>query len=174
MSDKDKNVLNSYLYKGFKKGEFSYPLKSLRPPLRAWFRIIMSCITPRPSGNAADYVNNLQKYMLYCLCTDQKICLPYIIFQHLRECINSSRTTSKMKDKKRKIKYIPFGRLISGLMTQNGLIQDIINTGLTEDLTETIGDVLTETIGQNGSHLRTSSCSSARGSEGSSEAEIHV
>src|ERR1044072_3206725 len=80
--------------------------------------------------------------MLYCLCTDKKICLPYTIFQHLRACINSSRTAGKMQDKKRKIKYIPFGRLISDLMTQNGLIQDIVNTGLTEDLTESIGDVL--------------------------------
>src|ERR1044072_5603903 len=138
MSDTDRNVLISYLYKGFEKNVFSYPLKSLRPPLRAWFRIIMSCITPRPSGNAADYVNIHQKYMLYCLCTDQKICLPYTIFQHLRECINSSRTAGKMKDKKRKIKYIPFGRLIYDLLTQNGLIQDIRKTGLTEK----IGDVL--------------------------------
>src|ERR1044072_7079024 len=130
MSDEERNVLNSYLYKGYKKDEFVYPLKSLRPPLRAWFRIIISCITPRPSGNSADYINIHQKYMLYCLCTDKKICLPYTIFQHLRECINSSRTAGKMKDKKRKIKYIPFGRLISDLMIQNGLIQDIIKTGL--------------------------------------------
>src|ERR1044072_3557943 len=47
-----------------------------------------------------------------------------------------------MKDKKRKIKYIPFGRLISDLLTQNGLIQDIRKTGITEDLTESIGDVM--------------------------------
>src|ERR1044072_4469165 len=47
-----------------------------------------------------------------------------------------------MKDKKRKIKYIPFGRLISDLLTQNGLIQDLRNIGLTEDLTESIGDVM--------------------------------
>src|ERR1044072_1930682 len=142
MSDEERNILNSYLYKGYKKDEFVYPLKSLRPPLRAWFRIIISCITPRPSGNSADYINIHQKYMLYCLCTDKKIFLPYTIFQHLRECINSSRTAGKMKDTKRKIKYIPFGRLISDLLTQNGLIQDILNTGLTEDLTEKFGDVL--------------------------------
>src|ERR1044072_9041861 len=38
MSDKDKNVLISYLYKGFKKGEFSYPLKSLLSELLARIR----------------------------------------------------------------------------------------------------------------------------------------
>src|ERR1044072_4440203 len=90
---------------------------------------------------SADYINMNEKYMLYCLEKMKKICLPFVIFHYLKEIITKSRTTGLREGKKPPM-YIPFGRLISDILVESRLVEDLISAGCTEDLTETTGEVL--------------------------------
>jgi hypothetical protein len=82
-----------------------------------------------------------QKYMLYCLEKKKKMCLPFVIFHYLKELITKSRTTGLREGKKPPM-YIPFGRLISDILIESGLVGNLIQAQCTEDLKETTGEVL--------------------------------
>src|ERR1044072_7985349 len=114
------NFLHQQLYSDYspEKPKKAYKVKTLHPKLRAWHRIILGCINPRPPTSSADYINTNQKYMLYCLIKKKKICLPFIIFQYLKESTIKSRTTSG--ENKKMIRYIPFGRLMSDILVESG------------------------------------------------------
>src|ERR1044072_5173501 len=77
---------------------------------------VMRCIHPRPLNNSPDYINLYQRFLVYGIIMRQKICLPYVLFQYLKDCIHKSRTTAD-ETKPPKIFYIPFGRLISDILT---------------------------------------------------------
>src|ERR1044072_3733015 len=67
MSVAARNFLHKELYTDYEPGKTNYKLKTLYPKLRAWHKIILGCINPRPSTNSADYINTNQKYMMSCL-----------------------------------------------------------------------------------------------------------
>src|ERR1044072_3740573 len=137
------DFLHSVLYSDYspEKEKKQYKVKTLLPRFRAWHKIILGCINPRPTSNSADYINMNQKYMLYCLEKKKKISLPFVIFHYLKEIISKSRTTGRREGKKPPM-YIPFGRLISDILVESGLVADLIAAQCTEDLTETTGEVL--------------------------------
>ena len=116
MSTAARNFLNKELYTDYSPEKTDYKLKTLHPKLRTWHRIILGCINPRPSTNSADYINTNQKYMLYCLKKHKKLCLPFIIFEYLKDLINKSRTTA---GNKRVLKSIPFSRLLSDTLRES-------------------------------------------------------
>jgi hypothetical protein len=69
------------------------------------------------------------------------LCLPAILFLHLRESIQKSRTTANEASKI--IKYIPFGRLISDILVENGLVSFLRDEArFSVDLKASIGDTL--------------------------------
>src|ERR1044072_5116770 len=103
------------------KQSSEYKPLTLVPKLRIWHRILLTCINPRPLNLYHDYLNANQKCFLYHLQNNDKLCLPAILFLHLKESIQESRTSAN-KDKEI-IKYIPFGRLISDILVENGLIK---------------------------------------------------
>src|ERR1044072_4656643 len=90
------NFLHKELYDDYtpEKPKSEYKVKTLFSRLRAWHKIILGYINPRPQTNSADYINTNQKYMMYCLVKKKKLCFPFIIFQYLRDSISISRTTS--------------------------------------------------------------------------------
>src|ERR1044072_5261006 len=114
------NFLHQQLYSDYspEKQKKEYKVKTLHPKLRAWHRIILGCINPRPPTSSADYININQKYMLYCLMKHKKLCLPFIIFQYLKEVIIKSWTTTAGVGKKIP-HYIPFGRILSDILVEN-------------------------------------------------------
>ena len=59
-----------------------------------------------------------------------KLALPAILFKFLRDSIRETRTGTTSK----KGRFIPNGRLISDLLVENGLVDDLLISGLTEEL----------------------------------------
>src|ERR1044072_8973083 len=78
--------------------------------------------------------------MLYCLLKHKKLCLPFIIFQYLKESINKSRTTAD--EGKKILHYIPFGRILSHILVESGLVDALRAAQCTEDLVVSTGDIL--------------------------------
>src|ERR1044072_8314931 len=58
------NFLHKELYSDYspEKPKKEYKVKTLYPKLRAWHRIILGCLNPRPPNSSADYINTNQKY----------------------------------------------------------------------------------------------------------------
>src|ERR1044072_1329041 len=136
-------VVNKKIFTDFDPTKLSsaYKPQTLLPKLRIWHRILLTCINPRPLNFSPDYINANQKCILYPLQNKNKLCLPAILFLHLRESILKSRTTANETDKI--IKYIPFGRLISDILVENGLVRFLRDEAqFTIDLTASIGDTL--------------------------------
>src|ERR1044072_2432264 len=139
ISEMLKNSLNHALYTEKAIEDSEYTVKTLQPELRIWHRIILGCINPRFSTNSADYINNHQKFMLYCLKKNKKICLPHILFQFLKDAVFNSRTSS---GKKKVSTNIPFGRLISDILEASRLVDSLREASITEDLAANVGAIL--------------------------------
>src|ERR1044072_4250330 len=116
-------VVNKEIFTDFEstKPSSEYKPLTLVPKLRIWHQILLTCINPRPPNLYHDYINANQKCFLYHLQNQDKLCLPAILFLHLKESIQESKTPAN-KDKEM-IKYIPFGRLISDILVENGVIK---------------------------------------------------
>jgi hypothetical protein len=124
------------------KSPSEYKPKTLKPNLRIWHIILLACINPRPLTFSSDYINANQKCLLYHLQNKDKLCLPAILFLYLRESIQKSRTTAN--ESKKIITYIPFGRLISDILVENGLVKFLREEAkYPVDLVASVGDTLT-------------------------------
>lgn len=113
--------------------------KDLTNNLGVWFKIILGCIHHRPSTNNSDYVNTRQKFMLFFLEKDLKLELPSILFKFMRDSIKESKTGRSSK--KRKSKFIPNVRLISDILVENGLVYDILVSGLTDEILKDVKNI---------------------------------
>jgi hypothetical protein len=148
-----RNTINKELFSDFSPEKTDYKTKTLYPKLRTWHKIILGCINPRPSTNFSDYINANQKYILYYLIKHEKIYLPSLLFQYLRDSILKTRTTA---DESKKVpNYIPFGRLLSDILVENGLVAFLEEARVTEDLVTSVGDVLNAKNLKNMGVLRT-------------------
>src|ERR1044072_7869044 len=109
--------------------------------LKIWYRILLTCINPKPLNLHPDHLNADHKYFLYHLKNKDKLCLPAILFSHLKKSIQNSRTS--VDEDKEKIHYIPFGRLISEILVRNGVIEYLRDEAqIPMDLTPVFGDTL--------------------------------
>src|ERR1044072_2560034 len=137
------NFVHKEIYADYapEKSKKAYKVKTLQPRFRAWHKILLGCLNPRPHSSSADYINVNQKYYLYCLKKGKKLCLPFIIFHYLKKSIAATRTTASGEDKK-KPRFVPFGRLLSDILTENGLVQTLRDAQCTTELKETTGEVL--------------------------------
>lgn len=63
--------------------------------------------------------------------------LPIILFKFLRDSIRETRNGSTSK----KERYIPNGRLISDLLVENGLVDELLVSGLTKELVKDAGKI---------------------------------
>lgn len=113
--------------------------KDLTNNLAVWFKIIMSCINHRARTNSYDYVNTCQKFMMFFLEKGLKLAFPSILFKFMRDSIRESITCSSSK--KRKSKLIPNGRLISDILVENGLVDDLLISVLTDELVKDAGKI---------------------------------
>lgn len=136
-----KYQVNKEIFTNYDEQRTDYKFKDLHPGLKFWQKIIQTCIHPRPVQNSADYINTTQKYILYCVMTKQKICLSFLLFNYLKEMVRRSRTTENKKHNA--ISYIPYGRLLSDIFVENGLVHHLEGANLTDDLSATYSDALT-------------------------------
>lgn len=77
--------------------------------------------------------------MLFFLEKGLKLGLPSILFKFLRDSIKELRTGSSLK--KRKSRFIPNGRLISNILVENRLVDDLLISGLTDELVKNAGNI---------------------------------
>lgn len=94
----------------------------------------MGCIHHRPSTNSYDYINTNRKCILF-LERGFKLALPVILFKFLGNLIRETRIGSTSK----KGKFIFNGRLILDILVENGLVDDLMVSGLTSELVKDAG-----------------------------------
>lgn len=66
--------------------------------------------------------------------------LPSLLFKFIRYYIRESKTGGSSK--KARSKFIPNGRLISDILVESGLVDDLLVSGLIEELIKDAGKVL--------------------------------
>ncbi|XP_057445377.1 uncharacterized protein LOC130737580 [Lotus japonicus] len=135
-----RKTVNKELFGNWQLKKTEYKASDLYANLRVWFKIILTCINPRPLTSSSDYICTTQKVMLYFIKKKLSLWLSFFFFTYLKYCLRKSRTTSF--EKKAVIYYIPFGKLLSDIFVESGLVKDLTDAGCTEDLTTTSGDAL--------------------------------
>ncbi|XP_057444310.1 uncharacterized protein LOC130736502 [Lotus japonicus] len=108
--------VNFAIYDNWTMDRTKYAIKDLKPQMKIWQKIFISCIHPRTGGT--DYLNATQKVIMYYISRGEN---------------------------KRSISYILYGRLLSDIFTQNQLVKALFDLGLHDDLAMTIGDPLNGT-----------------------------
>lgn len=111
--------------------------KDLSDKLSVWLKIILGCVHHRPNTNSSDYINTIQKYMSFFLEKWYKMELSAVLFKFLKDSIRETKTGSTSK----KGRYIPNGRLISDILVENGLVDELLISGLTEELVKDAGKI---------------------------------
>ncbi|KAI5447230.1 hypothetical protein KIW84_014906 [Lathyrus oleraceus] len=112
--------------------------KDLTSNLRVWFKVIMGCINHRPSKNSSDYINTSENHVISSR-KGVKLGLPSLLFKFIRNSIRESR--NGRSSKKARSKFIPNGRLISDILVESGLVNDLLVSGLIEELVKDDGKV---------------------------------
>lgn len=75
--------------------------------------------------------------MLFFLEKGYKVALPTILFKFLMDSIRETRTGSTSK----KGRFIPNGRLISDILVENSLLDDLLVSGLIDELVKYAGKI---------------------------------
>ncbi|XP_058733234.1 uncharacterized protein LOC131604836 [Vicia villosa] len=117
----------------FKSEKESTIIKEFKDPYRIWAKILMGCIYHRKATVSPNYVNKDQQDILYCIGKQDKVDLPYIIFNHMWNHVKDSREQARLKSSKYKRNFIPFGRIITDLLVQTGLVGDLEKAGIIKD-----------------------------------------
>ena len=129
--------LNKFSQEIFTFGQLSNKIKDLKDYLRIWAKIILGCINHRKPTSSSDYINIDQQYLLYFIATKVKINLPHILFNHLKTIVKEKR-----EEEKSKRDWIPLGRLISDILTENKLIEHLSESHQVSELETCIGKTL--------------------------------
>ena len=94
----------------FTTGQDSTKVRDLKNQYKIWARIIHGCILHRNEISSPDYINADQQYLLFCLGTNVKIDLPYLLFDQLWTHVKETREAERVKNPKSKRNWIPMGR----------------------------------------------------------------
>lgn len=136
---RDANVPSTIFKEGNKFDDGKGPsTKDLTDNLRVWFKIILGCIHHRPNTNSSNYINTTQKCMLFFLEKCIKMTLLEILFRFLIDLIRENIIGSSSK----KGKFISNGRLISYILVENGIVEDLLVNGIAAELVKDVGKVL--------------------------------
>src|SRR4051812_2170925 len=126
----------STLYPNVKKTKY---VKNLRDVYRIWTKILLGCFYHRKGTHASDFINNDQRYILYCIATKKKVDVIYIIFNHLWKAVKDSRNAFR---KENSGTIIPFGRIITNLLVHSKTVESLESEGIIKDLAVTSGACL--------------------------------
>ena len=96
--------------------------ENLLPIPKAWFKLTVSNFLPR--GENQDILRYDDQAFIYLLMNDIRVNLPQSIFNCLWKSISESRNRIKS--------YIPYGRVLSEIFFQEGIV-DIIKEMIAED-----------------------------------------
>lgn len=101
--------------------------------------VVITLVIFKTGTNNYDYVNTCKKFMLFFLEKGLKLGLTSILFKFMRDSIRESITGGSSK--KNKSKFIPNGRLIYDILVENGLVDDLMVSGLTNELVKDAGKI---------------------------------
>src|SRR4051812_7595459 len=113
-------------------------VKDMKDLYKIWTKILLGCFYHRKGTHASDFVNNEQKYILYCIATKKKVDVIYIIFNHMWKAVKDSRNAFREK----KCNIIPFGRIITNLLAHSKIVEKLEVEGIINDLAVTLGSCL--------------------------------
>ena len=116
----------------FTSGQPSSKIRDLKDHHKIWARIILGCINHRKPTSSPDYINIDQQFLIYFIAKKTKINLPHLLFNHLKTSVKETR-----EDERTKRNWIPLGRLISDILTENGLIAHLEDEKLLGELEPT-------------------------------------
>ncbi|CAJ2669880.1 unnamed protein product [Trifolium pratense] len=105
--------------------------KSLKPVANLWYKILVSNFMPKEETGLA---LTIDKHFLYFIMMKQKINLPLTIFNYMKSCIEISR--------KGNLDFIPYGRVISELLNQRGIVKKARCSRITDYLAKSWGSPL--------------------------------
>lgn len=114
-------------------------VEDLTNNLRVLFKIILGCINYSPNTNNFDYINTRQKIMMFLLEKGVKLGLPSLLFKFIMDSIRESRTGGSSN--KVRSKFIQNGKLILDILVESGMVDDLLVSGLTEELVKDVGKV---------------------------------
>src|SRR3954469_17003585 len=113
-------------------------VKDMKYIYKIWTKILLGCFYHRKGTHASDFVNNEQKYILYCIATKKKVDAIYIIFNHMWKAVKDSRNAFREKG----CTNIPFGRIITNLLVHFKIVENLESEGIIKDLAVTSGSCL--------------------------------
>ncbi|KAL5074520.1 hypothetical protein RYX36_013504 [Vicia faba] len=119
----------------------SNKIKNLKNKYKIWARIFTGCIYHKKDSSSHDYINADQVFILYCIGTGKKVDLPFILFNHLFNHVFETREENRIKSTKNARKWISFGRLISDILIESGIIGYLKEAGMKEELTHSVGKI---------------------------------
>src|SRR3954462_691137 len=123
----DWDVVLSTLYTHINKTK---RVKDMKDLYKIWTKILLGCFYHRKGTHCADFVNTEQKYILYCIATQKKVDVIYIIFNHMWNAVRDSRNAFRVK----KCTIIPFGRIITNLLVHSKIVENLEAEGTIKDL----------------------------------------
>ena len=118
----------------FTLGLPSSKIRDLKDHQRIWAKIIMGCINHRKPTSSPDYINIDQQFLIYFISKKTKVNLPHLLFNHLRTSVKETR-----EDEHTKRDWIPLGRLISDILTENRLIDHLTEAQEISTLEPSVG-----------------------------------
>src|SRR3954471_3153250 len=113
-------------------------VKDMKDLYKIWTKILLGCFYHRKGTHASDFVNNEQKYILYCIATKKKVDAINIIFNHMWKAVKDSRNAFREKGGT----IIPFGRIITNLLVHSKIVESLESEGIIKDLAVTSGSCL--------------------------------
>ncbi|KAL5076615.1 hypothetical protein RYX36_015599 [Vicia faba] len=121
----------------FTLGMPSSKIKDLKDHCRVWAKIVLGCFNHRKPTSSPDYINVDQQFLIYFIDQRVKINLAHFLFNHLKTSVKETR-----EEERTKRDWIPFGRLISDILTENRLIEHLIEAQEMSTIEPTIGKPL--------------------------------
>src|SRR3954462_14055363 len=113
-------------------------VKDMKDLYKIWTKILLGCFYHRKGTHASDFVNNEQKYILYCIATQKKVDVIYIISNHLWNAVRDSRNSFRVKN----CTIIPFGKIITNLLVHSKIVENLEAEGTISNLVVTTGSCL--------------------------------
>ncbi|XP_058751358.1 uncharacterized protein LOC131624436 [Vicia villosa] len=126
----------------FKNDVESTEIKELKPSYRILAKILLGCIYHKKATVSSNYVSKNQQYIMYCIGKQEKVDLPFIIFNHMWQHVKESRDEFRKKNPKFKRNIIPFGRIITDLLVQTKSVEDLEKAGIIKDPYIMIGSTM--------------------------------
>src|SRR3954470_4013612 len=103
----------------------SHNTGTLRPFYKVWAEIILGSLHHRKRMLSSSYISPDHKHTLFCIGKKTEINISHILFENLKTSILESREEERAKYPHLSRTTIPFGRMISDILTESKVLDSI-------------------------------------------------